>query len=67
MYFTYRPIEWDDYMKRAWGEEKYWRIRRQAQAITKHDKEALYDELRARLKEIQDGANEPGGHREPMD
>jgi hypothetical protein len=54
MFFTYRPIEWDDYMRRAWGEEKYDRLRAQAQAITKPDKQEIYDRLKKRLEELND-------------
>ena len=54
IFFTWRPIEWDDYMKNAWGEERYSEFRRQAQAITKADKEALYEKLKLRLQEIRD-------------
>ena len=53
-FMTWRPIEWDDYMRNAWGDAKYERLRAQAQAITKADKEELYLRLKARLKEINE-------------
>jgi hypothetical protein len=56
-YFTHRPIEWDDYMKNVWGEEKYWRIRRQAQAVTKTDKQKLYERLKRRSEELENASN----------
>ena len=58
VFFTWRPIEWDNYMRNAWGEEKYDRIK--AQAITKPDKKEIYERLLARLKELTDAKEPPG-------
>jgi len=58
MFFTWRPIEWDDYMRNTWGEETYEHYRALAQAITKADKPALYAQLKARLEEIN-GQDQP--------
>ena len=52
--FTYDPIAWDNWMRAVWGDEKYWEVRRRAQAITKPDKQAIYERLKARLAELED-------------
>jgi len=55
MKFTHDPIGWDDYMQATWGEEKYNRLRAQAQAITKADREEILEKLKKRLEEINAG------------
>jgi len=68
LFMTFRPIEWDDYMRHAWGEEKYDRLRAQAQAITKTDKQELYDRLKARLEELSNESRaEESGWLQPDD
>jgi hypothetical protein len=55
MKFTHDPIGWDDYMQATWGEDKYNRLRAQAQAITKADKDEILEQLKKRLEEINAG------------
>jgi len=49
VYFTHRPIEWDEWLRETWGDELYAELRALALTYRVHD----LDVLLAELKEIE--------------
>ena len=54
--FTYDPIRWDDWMRMKLG-DRYEPLRLQALAITKADRFEIYEELKERWREIDEGGS----------
>lgn len=52
MFFTHRPIEWEDFVIGRMGSRQYWSMRRRAAAVTHPDYEVLLDRLLARTAEL---------------
>lgn len=48
LFFTHRPIQWDDWLRARWGDELYNELRLLAVSHARVDKDALLAELRAR-------------------
>ena len=46
MYFTYRPLEWDDWLRARWGEALYAELRALALSGAKVDHKAVLTALR---------------------
>jgi len=49
MYFTYHPIEWENFIKYHIGEEEYNELRRMALAYEKIDYQAIIEGLIGQL------------------
>lgn len=52
MYFTHRPIEWDNWMLTRMGGENYWTLRALALSTEKVDLSAVLARLIVRQKEL---------------
>lgn len=52
VYFTHRPLEWDVWLRKAWGDVLYDELRALALTYTYPDIEVLYGELKARLEQV---------------
>ena len=52
VFFTHRPLEWDQWLRRAWGNLGYDVMRDLALANERTDWKALLPELKARLVEV---------------
>jgi hypothetical protein len=55
MYFTHRPIEWDQFMRETMGAARYRRVRADALALTKPDMPFVLADLRERWAELEEG------------
>lgn len=51
MKYTHRPLEWDEWLKERWGEDRYWELRNIALTHPNPD----LDETHARLKATWEG------------
>lgn len=51
VYWTHRPIEWDEWLRVAWGQETYYELRLLALRTTPPDVSAALEKLRAEAKE----------------
>lgn len=47
VYYTHRPLEWDSYLRVAWGQPVYDELRHAALKNAKQDMPAVLDRLRA--------------------
>ena len=52
VFFTHRPLEWDQWLHKTWGEVRYYSLRSRALGNKPTDWKALLPELRARLEEV---------------
>lgn len=50
MYYTFRPLEWDDWLRERWGEDLYAELRALAQSTEKVDLDAVRDEIAAEIR-----------------
>lgn len=50
VYFTYKPIEWEDYIKPIIGEDKWRELRQKALTYQKIDYETIYNGLVGQLE-----------------
>lgn len=50
VYWTHRPLEWDQWLRAVWGDEQYDAIRWQALSHQAPDMDELVVELRERVK-----------------
>lgn len=52
VYYTHRPLEWDAYLRRVWGDQPYNELRLRALRVTPPDVaeavQTLVDEIKAR-------------------
>lgn len=48
LFFTHRPIQWDDWLRSRWGDALYEELRMLAVSHARVDKDALLAELKAR-------------------
>lgn len=53
VFFTHRPLEWDDYLRIAWGSGMYESLRAMAVAGKKPDLEAITESLRCELFKLE--------------
>lgn len=52
VYFTHRPLEWDEWLHKVWGDAQYAELRALALTHRWPDMEALHAELKERVQEL---------------
>jgi hypothetical protein len=50
MFFTHRPLEWDEWLRARWGDDLYTEVRRLALSTTKADLDVIRESLVAETK-----------------
>lgn len=56
VYWTHRPLEWDEWLRERWGDDQYWDLRRLALSDRRPDLDGLLEDLSVRWAEIEAAA-----------